>query len=360
MVSLAVAVGARGARRFGRDRLARRLGAVDAALHTAVRLWAVVAVNLDEGLRQPRREASFVSLLTAPPMPSRLSRLVETTFKACPPPPSRSFWYDLGAAWQLRLLERGLRAWSAAVYASACALALEDDDASGRATPALRRHRKADCVTTPPPGGLVSSFANLLGGSALNFRARLCPWAAACAWPYYCARASKADRLCAAATATPSVASLLRVYWPLDHVAAVACSKLLERCRGLALQRRVQVDGVPCCVYARGAAAQAWLALSDSWERDPHHLDDDDDLSENGDRTAADCAFDVVLHVHGGAFIAAFEAGHVRWFNELAALTQRSTLVVVPERAPPGLVLFFFFEMMRAGVCFFSSFDDFV
>ena len=132
---------------------------------------------------------------------------------------------------------------------------------------------------------------------------------------------------------------LARLWRPLDLAPLVAGARFLERCRGLRLVADdVVIAGVRCTVAATGAAARDWLRLRRLWRRDPHHARARRD--ESAARTAADAVlrrtFDVVLHVHGGAFVAAFEVGHWRYFHMLAAATPRAIVVMPTYDVAPG------------------------
>lgn len=285
-VAAFVAIGAWSLRAARAARLARTFRAVDEALSTSVRIWSVVAVALDNGLRHPRHGRSYCSLLKPP---TARGTLTELALKAAPVPPTLNFWYRLGAPWQLRALERSAITWFAACHVAERWLRLDGRKAS-----------------------------RLVDLAALSVAALVAPW--------LLALPDAAARRVAAASASPTVYSLRRAWALCDAPPLIAAARACERLRGLRLVHFAHFGGVKCAICAVGRAARRWLDLKAAWRRDPHHLDVPD--SQDNDGFAV--AFDVVLHVHGGAFIASFEAAHWRWFHELAGATD-SALVVIPE-----------------------------
>ncbi|KAJ8601330.1 hypothetical protein CTAYLR_007239 [Chrysophaeum taylorii] len=265
--------------------IASRLREVDVALQAAVRLWSVLNVTLDDGLRLTRENQSYCSLLK--PLTKR-GGLPERSLKAVPAPPDLCFWWRLGVPWQLAVISWSARTWFAACHVAGRVLG------SG--------------------GPLVPDAATYALAAALV--------------PVYACLADAANRRVAAANAAPTTESLRRAWYPCDAPVAIGLARLLERARGLALQTRVRIGGVRCLVCAAGSAATAWRDLKAKWTRDPHHLEEEEE--ERGDAAASSSSFDVLIHVHGGAFVASFEAAHWRWFHELATATDR-TLVVVPD-----------------------------
>ncbi|KAJ1458533.1 Alpha/Beta hydrolase protein [Pelagophyceae sp. CCMP2097] len=266
--------------RWRRSCVVAKLAAVDSALQTSIRLWVIVTHTLDNGLRLKRQDQSYCTLLV-PVNPQK--RPGELLVEQAPCAPTLSFWYSLGAAWQVQLMERLMLGWMGANRAASEFVRTDD---------------------WPWPLGAIAEPLTLACAIA--------------ATPAYLACPQHAAHQVAAGAARPSVASLRRQWAMLDWRVLVASARLTEKyfC-GLELQADVSIDGVLCTVCARGETAREWKRLRGMWERDPHHVDaSDDDFADASPGCFA--GFDVVVHVHGGAFVQAFEACHWRWFNELA------------------------------------------
>ncbi|KAH8061717.1 hormone-sensitive lipase [Aureococcus anophagefferens] len=92
-------------------------------------------------------------------VPLRDERLDERVLKAAPPPTTAAFWYELGAPWQLVLVERGIRAWFPSPWTSAAvfdAVAAGDVGAQSPAAYGARdarapRRRRARASGAPAP-----------------------------------------------------------------------------------------------------------------------------------------------------------------------------------------------------------------
>jgi len=133
-------------------------------------------------------------------------------------------------------------------------------------------------------------------------------------FPIYLVRPDAAGLNVASAMAQVNVVSLRRGWAPLDSPFLIRLARLNERfLGGLSLQTTVIIGGIRCFLCAAGDTAQNWIYLNNGGDL----LKEESPIS-----------FRVVLHIHGGAFVASFEAGHIRWFRELAVGAQ--ALVIVP------------------------------
>ena len=260
------------ARHCVRNDIGDRLAEAKKALDVAIDVWCCVVSTLDEGLRLKRDGQSYCSLLN--PSVRNLLSPPERCIYAAPVPPSLSYWWRLGSPWQVHVVGRGVVSWFAACF-----------DASE--------------VT----------------GSTILFY----PVAIIKLLHYFLLAPDAASRTAAAACSKPSIDWLHRVWAPADWGLVVSVMQAIEHRRGLILQEDVRIAGVRCFVCAVGDVAKKWKRLKRRWASDPHHRRKDDDVSE----------FDVVLHVHGGGFIAAMDAAHIRWLHELAI--GANALVVAPR-----------------------------
>lgn len=269
--------------------ISSRLKKANDALQVALRMWSITLVTLDDGIRHTRK--SYCSLLK--PFQNRASPLTKRLAEAIPTPSSLCFWYRMGAPWQIALVERALRTWGASCFSATQFFGLRLDD-----------EKKAMPIIEAAAFGLASALV-----------------------PFYLCFPDLATRRAALATSRPRLRFLTRFLWyPLDSRELIFAARTLERARGLSLQTRTRIGGIECTVCAAGKAAIAWRELREAWTRDPHHLEHDLDV----DDLPAKHSFDVLLHVHGGAFVSSFEAAHWRWFHELANAT-KNTLVIVPH-----------------------------